>query len=430
MTSKCFFSFFIILILLFTISCSKNSITGNNDPLPLGGDFVVFAWNDLGMHCLNPTYDTAVILPPYNTIWAQVVKKGNPPSIVTSGLTAEYRIVNNTYSYGKRSYGQFWDNAKVLFGADLAKNRGLNLVDPLISNGLSGQMVSKNNHFEVDGVPLTPVDDSGIWNPFQVAEITVKDANGAIVAQTRTTAPTSDEINCQKCHGSDSFNDILQKHDTLHATNLISKKPVLCASCHASPALGITTTPNKFLSEVIHKSHSSRNAACYDCHPGQQTSCNRSIAHTAADGNCIACHGSMANVASTVTTGQRVPWQNEPKCSTCHTGIAEVDTGSNLYRHSTGHGGIYCTACHESPHAMVPSSLVSDNYQAVQYQNKAKSIGSCGVCHSGSRGGGGSEFGEEHGGSNPGNRTACNICHTSVSAATAKWPHSYQWKNR
>jgi len=24
-----------------------------------------------GMHCLNPSYDTAVILPPYNTIWAR-----------------------------------------------------------------------------------------------------------------------------------------------------------------------------------------------------------------------------------------------------------------------------------------------------------------------------------------------------------------------
>ena len=26
--------------------------------------YVVFAWNDLGMHCLNPSYDKAVILPP------------------------------------------------------------------------------------------------------------------------------------------------------------------------------------------------------------------------------------------------------------------------------------------------------------------------------------------------------------------------------
>ena len=27
-------------------------------------DYTLLAWNDLGMHCLNPTYDTLVILPP------------------------------------------------------------------------------------------------------------------------------------------------------------------------------------------------------------------------------------------------------------------------------------------------------------------------------------------------------------------------------
>jgi hypothetical protein len=59
------------------------------------------------MHCLNPTYDRLVILPPYNNLLAQVVQRGNPPKIVTSGITVDYRIQDNTYSYGKRNYGQF-----------------------------------------------------------------------------------------------------------------------------------------------------------------------------------------------------------------------------------------------------------------------------------------------------------------------------------
>ena len=66
-----------------------------------GGDYVIFAWNDLGMHCLNPTYDTAVILPPYNTVWAQVVRRGSPPEVVTAGVALEYRIVSNTSSADK-----------------------------------------------------------------------------------------------------------------------------------------------------------------------------------------------------------------------------------------------------------------------------------------------------------------------------------------
>ena len=66
----------------------------------------------------------------------------------------------------------------------------------------------------------------------------------------------------------------------------------------------------------------------------------------------------------------RIPWANEPKCVTCHLGVAQVDTRNTLYRNVTGHGGIYCANCHSSPHALVPSSQLADNYQALQYQGK------------------------------------------------------------
>ena len=129
--------------------------------------YIVLAWNDLGMHCLNPTYDQAVILPPYNTVWAQVIKRGQPPQIATSGLTVKYSILRNTNSYGKRSYGQFWDNCSKLFGVSLAPNTGLNLEDPNLHNGLSGTMLLKGDHFQVNGIPVTPVEDSGIGTQFK-----------------------------------------------------------------------------------------------------------------------------------------------------------------------------------------------------------------------------------------------------------------------
>ena len=254
----------------------------------LKSDYIVFAWNDLGMHCANPSYDTAVILPPYNTVWAQVIKRGNPPQIVTQGLSVEYSFVNNTYSYGKGSYGQFWDNAEKIFGAKVEKDKGLNLKDPKVSNGLSGNMAVGADHFEVVGVPLTPIDDSNYWSAYQVANIVVKDSSGKVVAETRTMAPVSDEINCAKCHGSDAFNDILVKHDAKNKTTLVNQKPVLCASCHGDPALGSPKSDAKYLSEAIHGFHATVNKvpACYDCHPGDKTKCSRSIAHSDQDGNC------------------------------------------------------------------------------------------------------------------------------------------------
>lgn len=449
-TPSAWTSFFAALIVTLALSLpgcgGGGGGTSSSDPAPtpsptpppvvpaLSGDVVVLAWNDLGMHCLNPSYDTAVILPPYNTVHAQVIRKGNPPQVVTSGVTVQYAVLNNTHSYGKRSYGQFWDFALKLFGLSLAHDTGLNLVDAGIHNSLSGNMVAKAGYFSADGIPLTPVDDSNVWNPYQVVEITVKDGTGTTVAQTRATIPTSDEINCSKCHGANAFQDVLTKHDSEHGTNLSGNKPVLCASCHGSPALGQTGagTAGIYLSQAIHGFHSTVNPApaCYDCHPGATTKCSRSLAHTAADGNCTACHGNLATMASSIGTG-RIPWAVEPKCVTCHPGVAQVDTGTVLYRGATGHGNLSCEACHGSPHAMVPTSQASDNYQAIQYQAKAYSIASCGVCHSGSRGGGSiNEFASQHGGTNPRRTTACNVCHTAVSTTTANWPHAFQWKNR
>lgn len=394
--------------------------------------YVVFAWNDLGMHCLNPRYDKAVILPPYNTLIVQVVKRGDPPSVVTKGLTVQYGIVNNTYSSGKGLFGQFWTYCQKLFGVNLAVNTGLNLVDPTIHNGLAGKMVVHGSQFEADGIPVTPLDDSKTWNPYQVAVITVKDSKGKVVAQTRTTIPTSDEINCSKCHGTtDPFGDILRKHDALNGTNLVGQAPVLCSSCHADPILHTTNKggSTEYLSAAIHKFHSDKGATCYDCHPGANTQCNRSLAHTSSDGNCTTCHGDMANVANTILTGGRIPWLNEPKCVSCHSGVAEVDTGTTLYRNALGHGGLHCSACHSSPHAMVPSRVASDNYQANQYQGAVKTIASCGACHSTSRGEGLSDYLETHGYKNPHVENGCNICHTEITTTnTTNWPHQFQWR--
>jgi hypothetical protein len=404
-------------------------------PAASNSQYVVFAWNDLGMHCLNPTYDTAVILPPYNTVWAQVVRRGTPPQVVTTGLTVEYSILNNTTSSNKGTFGQFWTYVQQLFGVSLTVDTGLNLDIPTLHNGLAGTMVAKGDHFQVNGIPVTPINDSNVWSPYQVVAVTVKDGSGTIVARTQATVPTSDEINCAKCHNGNPnpFLDILQKHDTNVGTSLVNQRPVLCASCHGSPALGQSGkgSSGKYLSEAIHGFHASLGATCYDCHPGSKSQCNRSLAHTAADGNCtnVNCHGTMATLAASITSGAKTPWLTEPKCANCHTAVAEVDTGSVLYRNAIGHGGVYCAGCHGSPHAMVPSGQASDNYQALQYQSGAKSIGSCGVCHAGSKGAGLGEFLGQHGSGRM--STACNICHTAITTTnTTNWPHQYQWKNR
>lgn len=373
----------ILIILLSSVlpGCEKSNTFSPS------GDYSVFAWNDLGMHCLNPTYDKLVILPPYNNIMAQVVKRGDPPEIITSGITVEYRLINNTTSHNKREYKDFWDSSNKLFQVTLAQNIGLKV------HGLSGEMETAGNYFVAEGIPVVPVYDDNTWDPYQIAEISVKGTDGKVLINTRATVPTSDEMNCAKCHGTNAFDDILAEHDSENETNFSnpSAQPVLCASCHPDPALGINTGSEMYLSRAIHDSHASRTGiGCYDCHPGATTKCSRSIKHTSPDGNLTECHGNMADVAGTIAAG-RVPWSGEPACS-------------------------------------------RDDYQSKQYQgftSRIKTIGSCGVCQDNSRGVQDelSEFNEKHGGVSPEKSTGCNACHISTPTATADWPHSYSWKN-
>mgnify|MGYP005847689291 CR=1 FL=1 len=49
-------------------------------------EYVVLGWNDLGMHCYNRDFQDLAVLPPYNNLWAQVIKRGDPPQIITRGL--------------------------------------------------------------------------------------------------------------------------------------------------------------------------------------------------------------------------------------------------------------------------------------------------------------------------------------------------------
>ena len=60
-----------------------------------GSEYIVLAWNDLGMHCYNRDFQVLAVLPPFNTLWAQVTRVGDPSEIVTTGITLTYRFDDN-----------------------------------------------------------------------------------------------------------------------------------------------------------------------------------------------------------------------------------------------------------------------------------------------------------------------------------------------
>jgi hypothetical protein len=352
-----------------------------------GSNTVLLAWNDLGMHCYNRDFQDLAVLPPYNTLWAQVLRVGDPPQLVTSGVTIRYSFPDNTYSVGKTN---FWTYAQALFDlpAPLANNVGLT------GKGLSGTFDLAGDHFIAEGIPLTEFSDSAPTtpSPYQLALVIASDSTtGAELARTTVVAPVSTEMRCDNCHsdrgrGNEGIatgrveTNILTAHDEENGTHLMASRPVLCASCHASNALGTPgngRVPN--LSNAMHDKHSdevpSTQAGCYNCHPGPQTLCLRDVMSQENGMTCTSCHGNMNAVASNPN-----PWLNEPRCDTCHDS-GEFQQNHALYRFSTQHGGLYCSACHDSPHAVAPSREANDALKFIALQGHNGPIDQCTVCH-------------------------------------------------
>jgi hypothetical protein len=355
-------------------------------------DYVVLSWNDLGMHCYNRDFKDLAVLPPYNNLWAQVVKVGDPPQIVTQGIKVTYSFPDNTYSIGKSN---FWEYDLPLFGRDLPPNVGLT------GKGMAGEMDVHGDHFTAEGIPLTEFRDSDPTKPYpyQLADVIAYDVTtNKELARAKVVAPVSTEMNCDDCHYDGGVEDIStggietniltlhdkenqEKYPPGHEGALMDRRPILCAECHASNALGAVGLPEvPNLSDAIHNKHaeemSSTLEGCYKCHPGPQTQCLRDVMSTKHGMECKDCHGDMKQVAENPD-----PWLNEPRCdnAACHGSAYQQD--QVLYRQSKEHGGIYCAACHDSPHAIAPGREVNDGIKFRDLQGFYDTLQTCTVCH-------------------------------------------------
>jgi len=448
---------------------------GDAAPLPFVEPNRILAWNDLGMHCVDPDFSLFSILPPYNTINAQLIVGGqiqatSGPYTVTYEAVADATGSINTTSIGKTN---FWTYVQALFGQSPAPDVGI------AGNAMPGaanvpQPMAFDNTwqwFHADGIPFTPIDDQQQTNHYPMLRIVARDAAGQVVASTVTVAPNSAELRCRECHNSggspfalprrgwaydvdpirDDRINILALHDDLQGNNPVYQSalatngydpagllptamagtPILCAGCHGSNALPGTGLPGITpLTEAIHGGHAdipdhtgallgdqATRASCYTCHPGEDTKCLRGAMGKAVshDGKlameCQDCHGGMTDVGRS----GRVGWLDQPSCQNCHSGDAVTNSGAirytsvfdatgsprtpasdvfatdadvpsqgwDLYRFSTGHGDLQCSACHGPPHAIYPTENPNDNVQNELLQGHEGTLTDCNACHDG-----------------------------------------------
>ncbi len=350
------------------------------------GTYVVLGANDLGMHCIDREFSVYSILPPFNVVRAQVVRRvaGGSPQLMSDSLikVAYSPVADAKGSINSTSPGKtiFWDYVAQIFGMAVPKGQGLlGFFMPQDAPTAGPQplsYVSALRTFAIEGVPIVDKDDAGAENPYPLLRVTASNkTTGAYLAHLDIVAPVSPETDCQNCHatgqqaakdpGIEWFTDadkelqtkknVLLLHDTKNGTSLLTEQPVLCARCHFSPALDLAGAgpqgeqlSHALFSQVMHGYHGNlldfegepvfppsgdALSTCYQCHPGRVTKCLRGPMATAGM-ECRNCHGDMratggefplaagGSMDGTNDGKSRRPWLDLPRCQSCHTGDA------------------------------------------------------------------------------------------------------------
>jgi len=406
--------------------------------------YVLLAWNTLGMKCISDADAFFTLLPPGNALGAVLIKRGQKPVIV-KGDAVELDYQAPADFKNPSAHVDFWKHAQSLLGKELKPNVSAT------GRGMDGVMAFNSNAstFEAVGIPVVPYSDSGAVNPYPVFTVTAKDkASGQVLARTKVVAPVGSEMGCKNCHGGEwrkngstgisavTARGILTVHDKRSGTNLAARaaagKPVLCQSCHPDPLLNAKGDPARLsLPAAIHGFHvaflsGQSEEVCSRCHPDSPTGVTRCLRdnHMAKGIGCSRCHGYLEDHAASLLKGEkkagkaradlflahvkprsvptlgdvvpRQPWLQEPDCMTCHkNGLKPAKTASaynvwvegppKLYRsRKDSLGAVPCIACHGAPHATYVATSAygkeRDNLQPLQYMGFAGSIGAKGRC--------------------------------------------------
>jgi hypothetical protein len=335
--------------------------------------YTVVGWNNLGMHCMDGDFSVLSLLPPYNTIHAQVIdpsgRRVTDP--VAAGITVTYEAITdgagsiNTTSQGKTN---FWDYVLALFGVSIPVDEGLtgvkmpgagNTPQPMIWDASAGWFIA-------EGIPLTPYDDARRKNPYPMMRLVARTTAGAMLAYTDIVLPVSDEMDCSSCHTPAAGTpapampaggwvtdpdpqremrlNIVRKHDGLQAGNPIftaalaavgyntdglyatvitDGQSILCAICHASAALGTSGQSGVVpLTQAMHGGH----ATVLDPLTNQtlDAATNRSACYRCHPGSVTRClRGVMG--ASVAADGSLAI-----QCQDCHGTMSAVGAAGRL----------------------------------------------------------------------------------------------------
>jgi len=339
------------------------SATTDADTTDSDRDVIVIATNDLGMHCACPGAEYFLLLPPFNTLRAQVIERGSRPRILDDPtlIRVEYNVLENTDETLKEDpYFATWIEMCPKYGFPPAVNED-GRIQGLTGATLDGEMHAKTGEgwWEVVGVPafpdishlssgaekimtdpMDPDDPRKRRNPYLTGNVKVFDRlTNTLLAETNTTVPVAFG-GCCSCHlqvttdagleptAESSFRLMGQLHERDAGINIAeidpdgdgTMGPVRCSVCHWDPAMGEAAAPGGYVdadgkslptsqysfSRVLHGWHV-QNETVLNYDPSFATNC-----YNCHPGNGVNCYRGH-HVLKPSPSGEGDLW-----CTDCH----------------------------------------------------------------------------------------------------------------
>jgi hypothetical protein len=435
------------------------------------GNVTVLASNDLGMHCVCPSFDYITVLPPFNTLRAQVFVKGSGGPNISTNYRVTYSVLENTDDILKADpYYQNWlKNAPKLFPGFNPIRAADGRIQGLKGATLSGDMTPNTNGFyEVVGVPIYPVvtnsaqdvmtDPLGGPNrdPYLTWVVNVLDSTGKVVAATQNTAPTAFG-GCCGCHlklaqsygyanptSADSFKVMGMLHGQNSSGIDLSyldtdgdgvMGPIRCSSCHVDPAMGESVAPGlpagyKILpgatftssqvrtsqytfSDVLHRFHAQDSVVLSSYDPNIAKNC-----YDCHPGNGVNCYRDTHTTKS--ISGHSI-W-----CTDCHGDLNQRIAQGQLQQPWNIATLPKCATCHGN---YGESSSYSFTNLFGAFLGSRINMGLCSSCHGSPHGLSPSNLANDNVQNinlqnDPRAIGKCDICHTNE-GSTWKSPHGY-----
>jgi hypothetical protein len=357
-------NWYLLVLVISSISAMPHALAQSSS------GWKVVGWNNLGMHCMDADFSVFSILPPYNTIHAQVIDPTGNLVTDPTGLSLTYEAVAdpsgsiNRTSVGK---GNFWEFVHPLFGVQLAPDVGLPVPGPAgfampgVNNVPQAMVFDSNaDWFAAYGIPITPLDDAMQKNTYPMMRLTLRQGT-TVLTRTDIVLPVSDEMDCRACHASGSNPaaepknggwvnltesqrdyrlNILRRHDQMTlgtpafqnalsvagysslglydtVVNPANPRPILCAACHVSEAL-----PNSGQDGI-----SSLTAAMHSSHASVVDPSNGLTLETTANrASCYRCHPGSATKCLRGVMGRAVASDGSMamQCQSCHGSMSVV----------------------------------------------------------------------------------------------------------